>query len=314
VIEALKALLKQPYWVIALLLGGIFIAFPCVTVEKDYRWTAHPPATVIPIVFGAVVSLVSFAGFAYTLLAKRSADANGFGGLDLRRVKESGGVFSTTVNGCDIRVVNGRIEECPIETGVVVVLPCNEYFDDKCVSDTASALGAYVNRVFEGQVETFVSLVKEECLKRLGPGNEQQKTEDERAWSFGIGKCLMMTKPLGRSLSVALVSTTTQTAGEGLSARISYLFVGMLELFRHLADARLNRVVMPILGSGHGHIDPPLAFVGLLLAVAEAARYGQGGQRLKEVTIVVFRRDSDSPGQVDKTVVRRALALIGSQD
>jgi hypothetical protein len=34
---------------------------------------------------------------------------------------------------------------------------------------------------------------------------------------------------------------------------------------------------MPILGVGHAGIYKPLALVGLLLAVAEAARYGQGG-------------------------------------
>ena len=71
---------------------------------------------------------------------------------------------------------------------------------------------------------------------------------------------------------------------------------------------------MPILGAGHGGIDPPLAFVGLLLAVAEAARYGQGGQRLRRVTIVVFKRDADSPAVVDRVVIRRALALIGSEN
>jgi hypothetical protein len=59
---------------------------------------------------------------------------------------------------------------------------------------------------------------------------------------------------------------------------------------------------------------PPLAFVGLLLAVAEAARYGQGGQRLRRVTIIVFKRDDDTPPEVDQVVVRRALALIGSRD
>lgn len=67
------------------------------------------------------------------------------------------------------------------------------------------------------------------------------------------------------------------------------------------------------MGSGHGQIDPPLAFVGLLLALAEVAHYGQGGQRLKRVTIVVFQSSTDSPPQVDKVVVRRGLALVGSQ-
>jgi hypothetical protein len=156
--------------------------------------------------------------------------------------------------------------------------------------------------------------MKDECRRRLGVGVEQQKTDDERAESFGTGRCVLLIKPLGRSVPIALVSTTTQRAGQGLAARISYLFDGMHELVTRLADARLNEVTMPILGAGHGGIDPPLAFVGLLLAVAEAARYGQGGQRLKKATIVVYKRDAESPAVVDKIVVRRALALIGSRN
>jgi hypothetical protein len=86
----------------------------------------------------------------------------------------------------------------------------------------------------------------------------------------------------------------------------------MRELAERLADARLNDVVMPILGAGHGGIDTSLAFVGLLLAIAEVAQYGQGAQRLRRVTVVVYKPDPKAPAAVDRVVVRRALALIGS--
>jgi hypothetical protein len=122
---------------------------------------------------------------------------------------------------------------------------------------------------------------------------------------------VLLPKPLGRSVPVALVSTTTQRAGEGLASRISYLFDAMRELITCLADSRINEIAMPLLGSGHGGLHPPLALVGLLAAIAEAARYGQGGQRLKKVTIILFKRDDKSPAEVDEVVVRRALALIG---
>jgi hypothetical protein len=163
-------------------------------------------------------------------------------------------------------------------------------------------------------LKAFISLLQSECRKKLGAGVLQQKTNEEQSESFGVGKCVLLLKPLGHSVPVALVSTTTQRGGEGLSARISYQFEGMRELVARLADARLNEVAMPIMGAGHGRIDPPLAFVGLLLAVAEAARYGQGGQRLRGVTIIVFKPDAGTPAEVDRVVVRRALALIGARN
>ena len=90
--------------------------------------------------------------------------------------------------------------------------------------------------------------------------------------------------------------------------------MGMRELVGRLADARINQVVMPVLAAGHGGIYAPLALVGLLSAIGEAARYGEGGQRLRRVTIVVFKRDADSRPEVAEVVVRRALALVGQQD
>lgn len=312
-LKELQELAKQPYWVTTLILGVALIVFPCLTIDKEYRWATHPPSTFWPVAVGIILLLLSMMSFGFTMVSTRNTAGWDVGaGLDLTRVKEVDGVLSTTVGRCEIRVVEGRIEDYTPEAGTVIILPCNEYFDDRCVSDTGSALGAYVNRVFEGQAAAFISLVKSEIRKRLGPGTEQQKTNDERAESFGAGRCLLLLKPLDRSVPIALVSTTTQRAGQGLAGRISFLFEGMQELVTHLADARLTEVAMPILGAGHGQIDPSLAFVGLLLAVAEAARYGQGGQRLKRVTIVVFRRGIDSLAVVDRVVVRRALALVGT--
>lgn len=314
-IDALKELLKLPYRVLALILGVLLVTFPIVTIDKEYHWTTHPPTTLIPVWIGVALLILSVGSFLHTLFSKPSKGVGDVGaGLDLTRVKESNGAVWTTIGGCEIHVIKGRIEEQTVKAGVAIALPCNEYFDDRCAGDIRSALGAYVNRVFERQVDEFILAIKDACRKKLGAGVEQKKTDDEWAESFGAGKCVLLTRPLGQFAPVALVSTTTQRAGQGLSARISYLFDGMRELFRLLADARLNEVIMPVLGAGHGGIDPPLAFVGLLLAVAEAARYGQGGQRLKKVTIVVFKRDADSQPEVDDVIVRRALALIGSRD
>jgi hypothetical protein len=311
--ELAKTLLKQPFSVIALILGVLLVVLPYVQIDKDNHLTSHPRTSDMPVGVGIALLVVAAIAFALTVREKRK-DTGAAAGLDLSKVKEKDGEMSTCVSGCEIRVVQGLLENFASESDGVVVLPCNEYFDDKCAGDTKSSLGAYVNRAFEGSVDEFVSLVKNECREKLGPATSQQKTEAIRGDSYSAGRCLLLLNPLRRRTPVALVSTTTQRTGQGLASQISFLFAGMRELVTKLADARLNEVVMPVMGGGHGRIDPPLALVGLLLAVAEAARYGQGGQRLRKATIVVFKRDSHTPPQVDPTVVRRALALIGTND
>lgn len=303
-------LLDQPIWVIALILGAGLVAFPCVTVDKSFYWSPHPPVTFVPVVIGIILVLLSIVASGFMIF--QDGATNAATGIDLKHVKEDHEALWTTIGDCEVRVIDGRIEDQPRAAGSAVALPCNEYFDDECAYDRRSALGAYVNCTFEGQVDAFISLTKEECRKKLGSGVNQQKTDEVLCESFGAGRCVLLFNPLGRPVPIALVSTTTQRAGEGLASRISYLFDGMRELFTRLADARLNEVVMPVLGAGHGGIYPPLAFVCLVLAVAEAARYGQGGQRPRKVTIVVFRRDANARPQVDRVVVHRALALIGS--
>ena len=313
-IDALKSLLKQPYWVVALVAGVLLIGFPCITVDKDYHFLPHPPPTVIPIAIGVALLLLSSIAFAFTLIPKRASSPDDSGaGLDMSRVREDkDGALWTMIGGCHLRVVAGRLEEQQLARGCAVVLPCNEYFDDECAADANSALGAYVNRAFDGRAEEFLSLMKQECRKQLGEGLRQQKTTTCWSESFGVGKCLLLVSPLKQSTPVALISTTTQRAGKGLSSKISDLFVGMHELVARLADARLNEVVMPILGAGHGSIYPPQALVSLLLAIDEVVRYA-GGQFLKRATIVIFQRHADSQPEVARVVVRRGLALIGSR-
>jgi Domain of unknown function (DUF6430) len=312
--DALKTLAKQPYWIIAQVIGAGLVLLSCVSLDKDNHWTAHAPGSYWLLGTGVALLLLSFAAFAFVqwLAHITHGEALEGAGLDLTTVQEHEGALVTRVGSCKIRVIFGRVEEQLPEPGAVMVLPCNEYFDDLCVEDPRTALGAYAKRVFDGQAADLVKLIRNECRSRWKTSGEYQKTDSERAESFGVGRCLLLQNPLGRSAMIALVSTATQRAGQGLAAQISYVFAGMRDLVARMADARLEKITMPVLGSGKGGIDAPLALVGLLLAVAEAARYVDGGRQLKAVTIVVFKGAHDQPDGVNRFVVRRALALIGS--
>jgi hypothetical protein len=276
--DTIKLLLKQPFSVIALLLGVFLVVLPFVQIDKDNHLTTHARTSVVPIAVGIALLIAAGAASFFALWMKHTAK-EGAAGLDLTRVKEKNGELWTLVSGCEVRVVEGLLQDFASESGTAIVLPCNEYFDDECATDTKSSLGAYANRAFDGRIAEFISLVKDERRKKLGIPTSQQKTENARADSYGAGRCLILRSPLGRSVPIALVSTTTQRAGQGLATQISYLFTGMRELVAKLADARLN-VAMPVLGAGHGRIDPPLALGG-----TTTRRYGSGSLRTRLATI-----------------------------
>jgi len=259
---------------------------PSVSLPEDHFSICKPLAENAQIV-GAMVALCK-------VLSTSAEDADS---TNARHLHEIPALLSHTINGCQISIVFGRIEEFAGVPNTVVVLPCSEYFvDGRCVRDLRSALGAYVARWLPGQEDAFVRLVDTECRSQLGKPVQMQKTDTEFADSYGAGRCLFLDKPLARPECLALVSSTTQRPQAGISAQMSYVFDGTRHLIQRLADARVNEVVAPIFGAGHGGIQPRLAFCATLLAYVESVRYGVGAQRLKKVTIVVFKRgDANAP-------------------
>jgi len=221
--------------------------------------------------------------------------------------------FRASVGASEISIIAGRIENHPAGPQTAVALPCNEYFEDNCTSDTRTALGVYAGRHCLGVTSTFSDQVRQQCLTRFGVGTRQQRTMDEWGESHGPGRAILVPDPSRNAAAIALLSTTTQRAGQGLAARMSYVFDGVRELFELLADKRINEVVMPVLGAGHGGIDPPLALAGLVLALAEAARYGADRQRRKKITIIVFQRSKHDPPDVETDGIRKALELVANK-
>ena len=311
-----KVALKQPYWIIVFIVGAAMIALPCVG-YKNGVWAAQEPNSWFLIYAGIILIVVSLLAFAISIAldfrAKRDASiqlASG-AGLDVSRVKEAGSTLSTKIGNCEISVILGRLEKYHSSGESVVVLPCNEYFDDHCVEDLKGALGAYVSFKFAGRIKEFTELVEHQRQERLGLPTMRRKLGNEEGASFGAGRALLLKNPLNTNQPIALISTTTQRAEEGLIARISYLFEGMKELITTLSETpRASEIVMPLLGAGRGGISSPLALVGLLLALAEAVRYGAGPRQLRKVSIIVLLRDEHSKPEVDPFVIRRALALI----
>jgi hypothetical protein len=142
----LQDALKQAYRILALLFGVNLLAGPCITISKEDTWSTHTPPTVWPVLVGSALIVLSV--LLHFLETRQSPSVNIGAGVDLSRIKESKGSFWTEVAGCEIRVVNGRLEEHAKDPHTIVVLTCNEYFDDKCADNTRSALGAYVNSTF----------------------------------------------------------------------------------------------------------------------------------------------------------------------
>lgn len=193
--------------------------------------------------------------------------------------------FTTRIEQATVHVEVGRIEEYASDDArTVVALPANEYFDDECVNDVNSALGAYVDRHFKDTLPAFLNEIHA-ALRGL-PSERVPRAERRIDDSYGIGQAIYVRRLAG-SHRVILVSATTERTGIGLRAEPHFLYAAMQGVVETMNANRLDSVVVPVLGSGHGGMPIVVALLFNLLAVWSCLT-DDVGRHIRQVRIVVF--------------------------
>ena len=222
------------------------------------------------------------------------------------RVTEAG--VSTRLGSTALNVTHGRIEDTRVTDGAVLVLPANEYFDDDCVNDRRSALGAFVQTHFAGRVGELQQLVRME-LGSLST-TSVEKRSGETALSYGIGTCVFLDRPLGSDHRLILTAVTTERSGIGLRAEIPFLLAALKEMVCTMRTHRLSHVYMPLLGAGHGGLREEVALFTMILGLSEIAQ--SVGRNLKSANIVLYRDSRADRPSVPTSVVRQiVLTAVG---
>ena len=209
-----------------------------------------------------------------------------------------------------VSVSYGDLRTCDATApGSVVVLPANEFFDDDCVNDTRSSLGAYIQHAFPGRGRDIQELI---AHKLVGvPFERVERRTGEMHRSYGVARCVYLENPLGSGRRILFTSITTQRPGVGLRSEARYLFAALKSICREMNDHRLTDLDLPLMGSGHGGIEPELALLYLLLSCKAVIDDPQGsGAHLRSMRVVMFHPDDAAPRPVATDVVERLLAVV----
>jgi hypothetical protein len=199
----------------------------------------------------------------------------------------------------ELRVTFGCIEECRgDEAGSVVALPANEFFDDACMTDPRSALGAFARKHFGERIEDLRKLVAKQ-LEPLQPVLVQNEM-DSYLESYGVGTALFLQPALPDPL--ILCAVTRKRAGEGIRAEPAYVFAAVRSISRIMNDKKLTTLYVPLLGAGHGDMCSEVALGCLVLALLSTPH-------IRCANIVVFRRPKDGETEVSPEVVRKILGF-----
>lgn len=203
---------------------------------------------------------------------------------------DASGAVSLRFGRTNVQVELGRIQDHrPEDRGTVVALPANEYFDDECITDTNSSLGAFVQHHFADRVDQFVQHVQAELVGL--PSQRVPRAERRIDESYGIGQAIFLSR-LQSECRLILVSATTERTGIGLRAEPHFLYAALEGITEVMNERRLSSLTIPVLGSGHGGMPLPIAILFNILAIRSITTEALGAH-LRNVRIVVFEGDTD---------------------
>jgi len=241
----LSHLFKQPLFTIITIFGCFLILFGFFQIDDITKLAVSPLARPLypSIVCGVLLMIIGVALHVSTHLS--------FSTFSISNVKRLPSGFSITHGSFVVNVLLGKIEtvDCSDEE-CMIALPANEFFDDECINDVRSALGAYMKFHFKDSIPKIESLVKK--LLRDEPCEEVEKEPGALVLSYGVGKCIYLDRPLSSQHRIAMVAVTTKRANEGLQADLRYILDAIGSIYREMANHRLTRLFVPVLGSGHG--------------------------------------------------------------
>ncbi|MGY1763839.1 nucleotide-binding protein [Geodermatophilus sp. SYSU D00779] len=207
-----------------------------------------------------------------------------------------------------VHVEVGRIQDYGSDRpDRVVALPANEYFDDECVTDERSSLGAFVRHHYGADVEDFVRQVRAELTGV--PSQRVPRTERRIDDSYGIGQGIFLKGPTPAH-RVILVSATTERAGIGLRAEPHFLYAAIQGVIETMNANRLTSLSMPILGAGHGGMPVGVALLFNLLALRSVLREDIG-RHVREVRIVIYEGSRSEIADTTLHDVMSRVALGG---
>lgn len=299
----LKLLLNHKIQYVFGIAGVVFILLSMFRVQDitKLQLTFVTPIKLAPFFTGIVFIILSFVGnFSHQLTVPLSWTA-------LSKVKNTRGGYETTLGHAKIEVCFGQIQDySQISTQDLVVLPANDLFDDDCIHDTRSALGAFMNHFFPNRIHEICVLVREKLSRIVQLVQGDQSGQKQR---YEIGTAVYLINPLSKDMRVAFLATTTVKENEGIQCEASDIFKAINGLHLLMNTERLDTIIIPVIGSGHGGLKPALSFFCMLVAFAECLSK-TSGHHIKHVRIVIYQKDKKSKPAIPFWQVRRLLAFV----
>lgn len=219
-----------------------------------------------------------------TLLAKQTAGI-------VTRIESGFRISLSQRHSVDILAGDIRTAKPDPKHGAVV-LPANTAFDDACIYDDKSALGAFFQAHFHSRVEHVKALIWAE-LKKTGIRTERGSK------NYPAGTVVCLDCPLETKHRIIIGGVSEKLKGAGIRADTLSLITTLKNVLRLAADRRLTELWMPVIGTGHGGLDFSVALSMILLQLDHGFLH-EGFHSVERVVVLVHDPENKRASQIER--------------
>jgi O-acetyl-ADP-ribose deacetylase (regulator of RNase III) len=173
-----------------------------------------------------------------------------------------------------------------------VVLPANTCFDDACIHDMNSALGAYFQTHFPSRIDEVLPLIREQLKADYGVGGVLPDR-------LPLGTAVYIDHPLKTKHRIIVVGITEKIDRAPIRADTLSLIASLKSVMRLAADKRMAELWMPVMGTGHGGLDFAVAMTMILVQLSNGI-LREGYHSIQRVVVMVYDPDGRRAEQVER--------------
>ena len=188
-----------------------------------------------------------------------------------------------------IDLVTGVIQEAsPDPNHGAVVLPANTHFDDDCIGDLNSALGAYFQTHFKSRTADLRKLIRD-TLSVAQP----------KATVFQPGTTVYLDRPLKTKHRIIVAAVTEKIPGSGIRADTISLIAALKGVMRFASDKRISELWMPVLGTGHGGLDFSVALAMIVVQLSNGM-LREGCHSIHRAVVTIYDPEGKRTEQIER--------------
>lgn len=285
-----------------ILIGGLFDVQDITKFQVNIH-SIFSLSSILAIVIGIILIVIGIIIFVITYF---DLGLGIFNSINIK-IEITNGKYTTNIDRTKLIIHFGKIEEVEkAEENFVIILPANDFFDDECINDKGSSLGAYIQKYYKNQEKEIQKLVSSSLDSQNLSKILVEKEKGKQKESYGIGTSVFLDNPLNTKEKIILVSVTEKRAEKSLYSNISFIFKAINKICSIISDKRINSIYIPLLGSGHGGLSKEVALFSLILAFTENIKKGFGSN-IDSINIVIFQKDTKSKPEIRKNVAKKII-------